>query len=149
MGQAKRAAIPATSTSPGGSSNSMEPVVSDSSEDQKDRVGKRALADVDTILRDLVPVHTVDSSWDDGLSPEPLYSCQHGETKCTHWALFENPDKFICSTDKGDKHHRGGNALMDFWKGICAKCLHKAGVNPGVQFRQYVANQVKSKRFVN
>ena len=94
----------------------MEFVVSDLSEDQKDRVSKRALADVDTILRDLVPVQTVDSSWGEGPSPEPLHSFQQGETKCRHWALFENPDKFICSTDKGDEHHRGGNAHMDILK---------------------------------
>ena len=74
--------------------------MSDSSEDQKDRVSKRALADVDTMLEDLVPVQSVDSSWDGGLSPEPLYSFQRGETKCRHWALSENPDKFICSTEE-------------------------------------------------
>ena len=124
----------------------MNLVVSDSSEDQGDGVSKRALADVDTILQDLVPAQTVVASWDDGLSPEPLYSFQHGETKCRHWAWSENPDKLICSTEKGEKHHRGGNAHMDILKGICAKCLHKASVNPGVRFRQYVTNQVKSSR---
>ena len=124
----------------------MNLVVSDSSEDQGDGVSRRALADVDTILQDLVPAQAVVASWDDGLSPEPLYSFQHGETKCRHWAWSENPDKFMCSTEKGEKHHRGGNAHMDILKGICAKCLHKASVNLGVQFRQYVANQVRNSR---
>ena len=142
----KRAVSPESSASSNGSSNSMNLVVSDSSEDQGDGVSKRALADVDTILQDLVPAQSIVASWDDGLSPEPLYSFQHEETKCRHWALSEDPGKFICSTEKGEKHHRGGNAHMDILKGICAKCLHKASVNPGVQFRQYVTNQVKSSR---
>ena len=150
VGQEKTTLSLTSSSSSGGSSNSMEPVVSDSSsEDQKDRVSRRALTDVDTILRDRVPAQIVESSWDEGLSPEPLYSFQHGETKCRHWALSENPGKFICSTERGEKHHRGGNAHMDILKRICTKCLHKVSVNPGVQFRQYVANQVKSNRGVS
>ena len=145
VGEEKRALSITSSSSSGGSSNSMKPVVSESSSvDQKDRVSKRAWVDVDTILRDLVPAQIVESSWDEGLSPEPLHSFQHGETKCRHWALSENQGKFICSTEKCEKHHGGGNAHMDILKGIYAKCLHKVGVNPGVQFRQYVANQVKS-----
>ena len=143
-GGQKRTVSPAPQTSSDESSNSMNLVVSDSSEDPGDGVSRRALADVDTILQDLVPAQSVVASWDDGLSPEPLHSFQHGETKCRHWAWSENPDKFICSTEKGEKHHRGGNAHMDILKGICAKCLHKASVNPGVQFRQYVTNHVKN-----
>jgi hypothetical protein len=107
------------------------------------RLDRRALADVDSILMDLVPQERVAQCWDRGLSPEELYSFQHAISKVRHWALSEDPVKFICARERGMNHHRGGNASMDILKGICDGCLKEARTAKTANFKQFMVSQVK------
>ena len=121
--------------------------VSDSEEavDQtevEDRTTRRALTDVDLLMREWVPADQVEQEWDNGLSPLPLYSFQHCDTKCRHWAESEVAESFLCKRPRSEGHHRGGDPQMDVLRGICSGCLRRASTDPNVLFKQYVARQI-------
>lgn len=58
--------------------------------------------------------------WDHGLSPEPLYSYTHRDTRCRHWAtVCDSPSGFLCATTPSTKHVGGGERFMDPSANVC------------------------------
>ena len=79
--------------------------------------------------------------WDKGLSPKPLYSFYHQQTRCRHWS-FESykPISFLCQVAPNLNYSRGGDLHMDIRAGICRNCIKKAGSCS--EWSTYMANQV-------
>ena len=108
------------------------------------RISPRALNDVDVALKELIPRDELVKMWDEGLSPPPCFSFQHKNTKCRHWALSDDPNRFICGRMKGSNHRRGGIANVDHTKDVCEQCMEVARQDSGIEFRDCFQKGLRS-----
>ena len=94
-------------------------------------------------LGQVVPVTEAEpnTKWDDGLSPNPLFSFYHESSRIRHWSFSAVGDSFLCQTERINKHHKGGDLFMDMKGGICKVCVRTAKSHERVAWSEYVASE--------
>ena len=97
----------------------------------------------DSVLGQRISADTldVDVPWNQGLSPEPLYSFYHTKSHTRHWSYSDKGTTFICPTARTNKHVPGGNLFMDIRAGVCRACVRKASTDDRVMWKAYMARE--------